>query len=70
MEEAVVHDNMLVVMMLSSDNHGWYGILKDELANHYTMGTDNYPTNMDDCMWFLNNWKSEKNNHTSYAVNK
>ena len=42
MEEAVVRENILGTIA----DHGIYGLIKDELSNHYTMGTNNYPTNM------------------------
>ena len=64
MAESMVCDKLLGEIMLSGDKHDCYGILKYELANHYTMCTDNYPTNMEKFMQLLNNYKSVKNKHT------
>ena len=53
-------------MIISGANHGRYGLLKYELSNHYTMGTKNYPTNMEKCMRILNNYNYSKKKHASY----
>ena len=54
--EDVVFNDMLGAMMISEADHSWYGLLKDNIVNHYTMGIDNYTTNMEKCMRLLNLW--------------
>ena len=43
--EDVVCNQMFVTMMISGSEHDHYRLLKDNFANHYTMGTNNYPIN-------------------------
>ena len=60
----------MVETMLRGSNHGNHVLLNYELGNDYTIGTDNYPTKMENCMRLLNNYKSDKKNHTSDSVNQ
>ena len=64
MAESMVCDNLLGEIMLSGDNHNHYGMLKYDISNHYTMCNDKYPTNMENCMQILNNYKSVNKNQT------
>ena len=70
MAEYVFHDKIMGAMMLSRAYHGCYVLLKDELANHYTISNNNYPTNMDRYMALLNNYKSVNKKYNSNLVNQ
>ena len=70
MAEAMVCDRIMGAMMLNVADYVQYVMIKDNLANHCTIGKDNYTTKMEKCMHILNNYKSEKNKHASNSFNQ
>jgi hypothetical protein len=50
-------DDFLAMMLLSGANNNRYWKLREDLANDYTKGRDNYLSTVDDMLRLLNNYK-------------
>ena len=62
LEEAKLasREDFLAMMLLSGANKGRFWKLREDLANDYTKGRDNYPSTVDGMLHSLNNYKLPK----------
>ena len=55
--EAEARERYVACLIISGADNGRYKQLKDDLHNHYTMGTDKYPKTVEGAIKLLNNYK-------------
>ena len=60
--EEEVAESVKAALLISGTDKRRYGKLKDELANNYLLGTDQYPNMMDKALQILGNFQTTKVN--------
>jgi hypothetical protein len=58
--KAAAREDFLAMMLLSGANNNRFWKLREDLANDYTKGRDNYPSTVDGMLRLLNNYKLPK----------
>ncbi len=60
--EEEANESVKATLLISGAEKCRYGKLKDELANNYLLGTDQYPNTFDKALCILGNYQTTKPN--------